>query len=347
MKILVVGNMGYIGPVLGPVLRAHYPEATLTGFDTAYFGHCLVGAPVLPESNYDVQYFGDVRRLQPEVLKGVDAVVYLAAISNDPMGNRFENQTMDINSAAALRIASMAKEAGASHFVFAGSCSVYGAAEGNEARSETSDLNPLTAYARSKVQAEQKLQSLADSKFKVTSLRFSTACGMSPRLRLDLVLNDFVANALVTKSIKIMSDGSPWRPLIHVKDMSRAMAWAVGRDGDDFVAVNVGSKQWNYQIRDLANGVAACLPGVTVQLNPDAQPDKRSYKVDFSKFERLAPNHQPLETLESTVEGLVSGLRAAGFNDPDFRNSGLIRLHILSGHIDSKRLSEELYWQGR
>ncbi|MFQ5450566.1 MAG: NAD-dependent epimerase/dehydratase family protein [Nitrospinaceae bacterium] len=347
MRILITGNMGYIGPSVVQRLRATYPGATLMGYDMGYFAQCLTHAAYLPECRVDVQHFGDVRNFPEDLLPGVDAVVHLAAISNDPMGKAYEEITLDVNYRSSVRIAEMAKAAGVGAFVFASSCSVYGAA-GEGPRTEDSPVNPLTAYAKSKVFTENGLKPLADKNFKVTALRFSTACGMSERLRLDLVVNDFVASAVATKKIVILSDGTPWRPLINIKDMARAMDWAILRDpaeGGDFLAVNIGSKEWNYQIRDLAEAVARVIPGTEVSINPDAQPDKRSYQVDFSLFNRLAPGHQVQYDLLTTVTDLKEGLEAMEFNDPDFRDSPFMRLKMLSKLESSGCLGPDLEWK--
>jgi nucleoside-diphosphate-sugar epimerase len=349
MKILITGNMGYIGPHVVNHLRTIYPDATLIGYDMGYFGASLTDAVVLPEHNLDVQIYGDVRNITADVLAEVDVVIYLSAISNDAMGSRFENVTMEVNHQAAIRIAKMAKIAGAKAYVFASSCSMYGSADGAP-KKEESTLNPLTAYARSKAASEVDLQPLADENFTVTCLRFATACGMSPRLRLDLVLNDFVAGAVSSGKINILSDGSPWRPLIHVKDMARAIEWAVSRNaatGGAFLAVNAGSNAWNYQVKDIAKAVAYAIPGVRVVLNPNAVPDKRSYKVNFDLFAELAPYHQPLYTLEKAVEELQSGLMAMKFADTDFRESLFMRLKLLTKLQDEKYLDKNLEWKSK
>ena len=272
-------------------------------------------------------------------------MVHLAAISNDPMGNRYEQVTLDINHRASVDLARRAKQAGVRRFVFASSCSVYGFAESG-ARDENSPLDPLTAYARSKVFTERELAQLAGPDFQVSCLRFATACGMSERLRLDLVLNDFVASAIASAKILILSDGTPWRPLIHVEDMALAIDWALQRDGTagDYLVVNVGSNEWNYQVKTLAEAVSAEIPGVSVSINKDAQPDKRSYRVDFTKFRSLAPNHQPRVNLAEAIRGLRSGLEAMRFNDPDFRKSSLIRLNTLAAHRAEHRLNDAFQW---
>jgi nucleoside-diphosphate-sugar epimerase len=343
VKILITGNMGYVGPAVIEQLRSSYPDASLIGLDMGYFGPVLSAADALPEARMDVQYFGDVRQPPDEVFRDLDAVVHLAGISNDPMGSRFERVTLDINHRATISLAARAKAAGASRFVFASSCSVYGAAS-EAAKDEDSPVDPLTAYSRSKIAAENDLRPLASKGFSVTALRFATACGMSSRLRLDLVLNDFVAAATASKTIQIMSDGTPWRPLIHIRDMARAIDWAIRRGGEDYLRINVGMDEWNYQVKDLARAVAEAIPGVTIWINPDAGPDKRSYRVDFGRFRRHAADHQPRYTLARTVAELAEGLRRMGFDDPDFRKSRYIRLNFLSGLLDRGLLGEDLAW---
>jgi nucleoside-diphosphate-sugar epimerase len=346
MQILITGNMGYVGPIVVRRLRETHPEATLIGFDTGYFGNCLTSPGILPECRLNCQYFGDVRALPVELLSGVDAVVYLAALSNDPLGNAFEKPTFDINHRAAVVTAQKAKNAGVSAFVFASSCSVYGYAEDGP-RTEASPVNPLTAYAKSKVWTERDLEPLADQNFHVTCLRFATACGMSDRLRLDLVLNDFVAGAVASNKITILSDGTPWRPLIHVQDMARAIDWAIQRHpslGGSHLTVNVGADEWNYQVKDLAEAVAMVIPDVEVSINQHAQPDKRSYKVSFEKFRELAPDYRPQVDLIAAIRELKAGLTAIGFHDENFRQSEFIRLNTLTQLKDQGLLTDALAW---
>ena len=338
--------MGYIGPSVVQRLRTSYPDATLLGLDMGYFANRITNAVIFPECRVDLQYFADIRNFSKDLLKGVDAIVHLAAISNDPMGNKFEEVTYKINFRASIELAKNAKEAGVKSFVYASSCSMYGSAD-DRPRTEDSPLNPLTAYAKSKVFTERDLEKLADNKFKVTSLRFSTACGMSERLRLDLVLNDFVAGAIVSKKITILSDGSPWRPLINIKDMAKAIDWAITRDiteGGEFLAVNVGSDEWNNQVKDLAEAAARVIPDVDVSINENAQPDKRSYRVSFDLFKKLAPNHQPEVDLISTIKELKDGLVAMDFRNSDFRNSKFMRLRVLTDLQDKGLLTDNLEW---
>ncbi|MEA2068386.1 MAG: SDR family oxidoreductase, partial [Verrucomicrobiota bacterium] len=311
-----------------------------------YFAHSLSNAAFLPERKLDRQVFGDIRKFPEELLEGVDAVVDLAAISNDPMGKQFEEVTMDVNYRAAVKLAEMCKRNGVKKFVYASSCSMYGEAS-EYPKKEDDGLNPLTAYARSKVAAEKDLEPLAGDGFTVTCLRFATACGFTARVRLDLVLNDFVAGALVNKEIGILSDGSPWRPMINTKDMARAFEWGVLRDpanGGEFLAVNTGCNEWNNQIKPLADAVASQITGAVASVNPDAVPDKRSYRVNFDLYKSLAPDHQPLCDLESTISEIKDNLEAMEFNDPNFRESLFIRLKVLAKHRANGLLNDNLEW---
>ncbi|MEZ5099309.1 MAG: SDR family oxidoreductase [Thermoleophilia bacterium] len=345
-RILITGNLGYVGPRVVSHLSRALPGAALVGIDAGYFAHGLTGVDALPERALAVQHYADVRAVPDEALAGVDAVVHLAAISNDPIGNKYEDVTLEINHRASVELARRARDAGVRSYVFASSCSVYGTG-GDEARTEASEVAPLTAYARSKVVTERDVQELADDRFVITCLRFATACGWSERLRLDLVLNDFVASAVSTGAIVLLSDGTAWRPLIHVDDMARAIEWGVTRDpanGGPFVAINAGSDAWNYRIRELAEAVGEELEGVRVEIQGGAAADKRSYRVDFGRYRELAPDHQPRVSLQEAVRGLRDGLARMGFADADFRASGLIRLRTLEGLREQGLLDERLAW---
>lgn len=341
--------MGYVGPAVAKQLRASYPNSILVGLDIGYYANCMTSEAAFPERMMDVQYFADIRQFPEKALNGVQAIVHLAAISNDPIGNKFKEVTLDINHRASIDLARKAKRAGVKSFVFASSCSIYGLAD-DSPRAENSPLNPLTAYAESKVIAERDLASLASDEFDVTSLRFSTACGWSDRLRLDLVLNDFVAGAVASGQVTILSDGTPWRPLIDVRDMARAIDWAISRPNSHergFLAVNVGSDEGNYQVRDLAKAVAAEIPGTHVSINKDAQPDKRSYRVNFDLYKKLAPAHQPVVGLRESIQELKAGLESIRFRDGDFRNSYYMRLNILTELRKKGFLNDKLQWSGR
>ena len=345
MRILITGNMGYVGPVVAAHLRARFPEAVLLGYDSGLFADCLTTAEGLPEATaLDAQHFGDVRDLPAELLRGVDAVVHLAAVSNDPMGKTYEEPTDAINARASVRLAALARDAGVRAFVFASSCSIYGFAEGGPRR-EGDPLNPLTAYARSKIATEEALRQQNPGSMVVSCLRFATACGASPRLRLDLVLNDFVACALSSGEISVLSDGTPWRPLIEVRDMALGIEWAIRRgveQGGQVLSVNVGSDAWNLQVRDLAAAVAEAVPGTAVAINRDAPPDRRSYRVDFGLYRELAPAHQPRIALPQAVAGLKETLEGIGFRDWGFREGRYIRLKVLDALVAKGRIGQDL-----
>jgi nucleoside-diphosphate-sugar epimerase len=343
MKILITGNQGYIGPIVAE----HFKNvgATITGLDTGYFDNCSNSELLAPDHFVDYQINKDIRNINESDFKDIDHVVYLSAISNDPMGIEFEVVTNDVNKLCAIKCAELARKVGVKSFVFASSCSVYGAAGDGEIRDENSPLHPVTAYAHSKINAEKELSLLANDTFKITCLRFSTACGFSPRLRLDLVLNDFVSSAILNREIKILSDGSPWRPLIHVKDMARAIEWATIRDNKiNFISLNVGDDRWNYQIKDLAFAVAELIPGTTIKINKDAAPDKRSYKVSFKLLKQLAPDYAPKVTLQEAIEDLTLGINNYLKSGNSFSTIKSIRLAQLRELIKQGFIDKELFW---
>ena len=340
-KVLIIGNLGYIGPVLEGHL---YDKFEVYGYDIGYFSNNYSVENIVNLNNKNkAQYFGDVRNFDSELLNNIDKVVYLAAISNDPMGNSFKTPTLDINQKSALEIASQAKLKGVKDFIFASSCSVYGTG-GSKTKDELSDLEPLTTYAKSKISAEIELEKLTNDEFKVKCLRFATACGFSPRLRLDLVLNDFVASAVLYGKINILSDGTPWRPLINVKDMSRAIEWALNSNNDlpNFLSLNIGSNDWNFTIKDLAISVKEIMPSIEVSINENADPDRRSYKVDFSKFKKLAPEYAPIETISNTILRLKEGIEKMQLKDENFRESHYIRLNKLNFLIENNFVNNKL-----
>ena len=349
MKILITGNMGYVGPGVVKQLRSTRPYAHLVGLDSGFFADALTTTGVLPETVLNEQLFLDIRDVTPEVFQGIDSVVHLAAISNDAIGKLNEQTTYAINCLATLRLAALARQQGVRSFVFASSCSVYGIG-GAQTKTETSRIHPLTAYAHSKAQAELGLRDLAGERFVVTCLRFATACGMSDRLRLDLVLNDFVASAMATGEISILSDGTPWRPLIDVHDMAAAIDWAVERDvenGGPGAVVNTGSNAWNFQVAELAELVAGELGGVKLSVNRHAPADRRSYRVGFDRFSQLAPKHVPRGNIAATIGRLRNGLRAMDFHDADFRQGPWMRLNRLLEHQAAGRLDDQLRWKHR
>jgi nucleoside-diphosphate-sugar epimerase len=338
MKVLITGNLGYIGPYLGRYLKERYPSMILVGLDAGFFFNSITVNDQPIDRFYDVQHYGDVRDLRSDFVKGFDAIVNLAAISNDPMGNQFEKVTDQINRESVIKIAKEAAKQSVKSVVFASSCSMYGAAS-DKPKTENDLTNPLTAYARSKIGVEEGLLNEDLNGTIFTALRFSTACGFTPRTRLDLVLNDFVVSAMNYKKISILSDGTPWRPLIHVHDMCRAIDWAIHRDDiyNNIRSINIGSNNWNYQVKDLARAVADHVGNVEVNINLDAPPDKRSYQVDFSLYEKIAPNHQPVVMLNDAIEDLFMGLQNVKIVEDDFRKSKYIRLQVLQ-HLMSERI---------
>lgn len=343
-KILIVGNLGYIGSELTPYLRKKYPSSQLIGFDIGYFSGCVFSPLEISDYLLDQQIYGDVRAFNFDCLNGVDHVIYLAAISNDPMGNIYANETREINALAAANIAKEAKLRGVKSFVFASSCSIYGAG-GDQIRAENSDLNPLTAYAKSKVEAENLLKPLAESEFIVTCLRFATACGASPRLRLDLVLNDFIVNALVNKKIEILSDGTPWRPLIAVEDMCEALDWASRRpkeSGGNFIAINTGFDEWNFQVKNLAFLVSDAVPGARVSINLDAPPDRRSYRVSFALYNNLSGKNKSKVEIQQVIKKIINSALEVGYSDKNLRESNYIRLNYLKKMMEFDKLNNQL-----
>lgn len=337
MKILMVGGLGYLGPVVSQVMTENLKMDCIDVLDTGWF---LGAAVELKKYKFDQVYIGDKRDLNVSQLEKYDVVIDLAAVSNDPMGNDFEPATIEINAEAAVELAKRAKQAGVRTFIFASSCSIYGAA-GDKARQEGDFKNPLTAYALSKMQAEQGLEPLGNGNFAIKALRFATACGWSPHFRADLVLNDFVLTAKIEGKIEVLSDGTPWRPLIHVKDIGRAVAWACQAKDKGYQAYNVGSNNWTLSIGDLAQQVSEILGVPFIIVNSQGS-DKRSYKVSFDKFEKAAQGWLPEQDLRSAVLEICGKLQPNLRLYKNFRQGNLIRLNILREMAAKGKLSPSL-----
>ena len=341
MRVLVTGHHGYIGSVLAPALREAGHE--VVGLDTFYYRGCDFG----DGSTFEPVLTTDLRDVRPADLEGFDAVVHYAALSNDPLGDFNPNWTYAINRDGTIALARAAREAGARRFVFASSCSMYGAAEGDEALTEAAPLRPLTPYAESKVAAEGALGELAGDDFVPVSMRNATVYGVSPRLRLDIVLNNLIAWAHTTGAIRLQSDGSSWRPLIHVRDVARATL-ALLEAPDEIVqgeAFNIGSDAQNYRIRQLAEIVHDRLPDCEVTFAEGASADPRSYRVDFSKFESAFPHCRLEWTAESGADELARAYEDVGLTFEDFQGHRYIRLGQLRRLLDAHALDAELRWE--
>jgi nucleoside-diphosphate-sugar epimerase len=339
MRVLVTGHNGYIGTVLTPMLQAAGHD--VVGLDTNLFMACQFGdwEERVPNLRKDVR---DVTR---DDLEGFDAVLHLAGLSNDPLGNLDPGLTFEINHRASVRLAQLAKEAGVSRFIFSSSCSNYGAG-GDDFLDENSAFNPVTPYGESKVMVEQDVAPMADDRFSPTFLRNATAYGVSPFLRFDLVLNNLTAWALSTGLVYLKSDGSPWRPIVHIEDISRAFLTVLEapREKVHNQAYNVGRTEDNYRIRELAEIVVATVPNSRVEYAPDAGPDKRNYRVDCSKIQRELPAFQPQWDARKGAVELYEAYIREGVDVNDFEGPRFKRIDHIKGLLASGSLKGDLRW---
>ncbi len=340
MKVLVSGHLGYIGTVLSPMLSEAGHE--VIGLDTDLYAGCTFGGDSLPSFPHIKK---DIRDVQLSDLEGFEAVIHLAALSNDPLGNLNPELTYAINHLASIRLAYMAKEAGIKRFLFSSSCSTYGAA-GDDPIDEGGRFNPVTPYGHSKVLVERGLAKLADDEFSPVYLRNATAYGVSPRLRFDLVLNNLVAWATTTGQIYLKSDGSPWRPLVHVEDIARAFKVILEspREKIHGQAFNVGQTKENYRISELAEVVAGVVPGCEVEYAPGAGPDKRTYRVNCDKIQRFLPGFKPAWDAKKGARELYEAYQQAGIRQGEFEGPRYKRLAHLKKLLKEDLLDASLRW---
>jgi nucleoside-diphosphate-sugar epimerase len=340
MNVLVTGHRGYIGAVLVPMLIEAKHE--LTGLDTDFFAGCdfnggLAHVPAIHK---------DLRDVLAADLKGFDAVIHLAALSNDPLSDLNPECTYEINHRASVRLAGLSKKAGVPRFLFSSSCSLYGLAAGADFLTEDAPFNPVSPYGESKVLVEKDVSRLADDNFSPTYLRNSTAYGVSPRLRADLVVNNLVGFAYTTGEVLIASDGTPWRPLIHVEDICRAFL-AILQAPRELVhnqAFNVGQTEENYQIRDVASMVEEIVPGSRVKYAKGGGPDLRCYRVNCDKIARTLPEFRPQWTVRRGIEQLYNAYRDRALTVEEFTGTHYVRLKHLSALLGTSRLDSSLRW---
>jgi nucleoside-diphosphate-sugar epimerase len=342
MRVLVTGHNGYIGSVMVDVLvRAGHD---VVGMDTYLFEECTLGA----ERAQVPGVRADVRDVDASALSGFDAVIHLAALSNDPLGNLNPQITYDINHLASVRLARLAREAGVERFLFASSCSLYGVAANDGLLTEDAAFNPITPYGESKVLVERDVSQLATDRFSPVFLRNATAYGMSPRLRADVVVNSLVGYAFTTGEIFIQSDGTPWRPLVHVEDISNAFL-AVLEAPRDLIhnrAFNVGRSQENYQIREIAEMILAVVPGSRVTYAPGGTPDPRCYRVNCDELARTLPSFQPRWTVADGVRELYEAYRREDLTFDTFVGAGsrYLRLKQLQRLKERGLVDDQLRW---
>ncbi len=340
MKILVTGHLGYIGTVMVPLLLAEGHE--IVGLDSDLFRECIFGdfTPDVPHVNKDI------RDVESSDLRGFDAVIHLAALSNDPLGDLNPKITYEINYESSIRLAEKAKKAGVKKFIFSSSCSIYGTSEGRVVN-ENSNLNPLTVYAKSKVMAEKEISKITDSSFSPTFLRSATAYGVSPKLRSDLVVNNLVGWAYLTGKILLKSDGEAWRPLVHIEDISKAFISVLHAETSKVnnQIFNVGKTEENYRVIDIAKTVNQIVPNSTVEFAEGAEPDKRSYRVDFSKIKTRLPTFKPTWTIKKGVEELYKAFIEYGMKMESLEGPMFKRVKHLQQLMEKGQVNSTLKWK--
>jgi len=339
MRVLVTGHKGYIGTVMVPMLQQAGHD--VVGIDSDLYAQCTFGKGFDEIENMEK----DVRHVEASELEGFDAIIHLAGLSNDPLGDLNPDLTMEINHQASVRLAKLAKEVGVERFLFSSSCSNYGAA-GENLIDETGAFNPVTPYGVSKVKVEQDVAKLGDDKFCPVFFRSATAYGVSPRLRFDLVLNNLVAWAYTTGKVHIKSDGTPWRPIVHIEDISRAFTAVLPAPRDVVFnqAFNVGVIDENYRVSELADIVKETVPGCEIEYAKDAGPDKRCYRVDCSKLPRMVPEFKPQWTARKGARELYDTFKKTDLRLEEFEGPKYMRIAHIKKLIDEGRLDKSLFW---
>ncbi|ARX88566.1 MULTISPECIES: NAD-dependent epimerase/dehydratase family protein [Streptomyces] len=339
MRVLLTGHQGYLGTVMAPVLKAAGHE--VVGLDSGLFADCVLGPAPADPPGPGV----DLRDVTAEHVAGVDAVIHLAALSNDPLGSLAPELTYDINHHASVRLARLAREAGVRRFLYASTCSVYGAAGGDELVAEDAPLRPVTPYAESKVRVEDDLHALADGDFSPVYMRNATAFGYSPRLRADIVLNNLVGHALLSGEVLVMSDGTPWRPLVHAADIARAFTAALGapREAVHDRAFNIGSEVNNVTVAEIAEQVAEAVSGSKVVITGETGADPRSYRVDFSRFRDAIPGFDCEWTVKRGALELADAYQKFGLTREDFERR-FTRLAVLRAASEAGAVDDTLRW---
>ncbi|MFI7152639.1 NAD-dependent epimerase/dehydratase family protein [Nonomuraea sp. NPDC050022] len=337
MRVLLTGHQGYLGTVMSPVLAAAGHE--VTGLDSGLFADCVLGPRPQDPQGLAV----DLREVPAEALAGFDAVVHLAALSNDPLGSLAPELTYDINYHASVRLARLAREAGVRRFLYASTCSVYGAAGGDDLVTEEAPLRPVTPYAESKVRVEDEVLKLADADFTPVFLRNATAFGFSPRLRADIVLNNLVGHAHLSGEVRVLSDGTPWRPLVHALDIADAFAAALvaPREAVHAEAFNVGTEQNNVTVAGIAATVVEAVPGATLAITGETGADPRSYRVDFSRIRAALPGYEARRSVKEGALELIDAYRRHGLTREGFERR-FTRLARLSDRQAAGTVDERL-----
>ncbi|WP_030183144.1 NAD-dependent epimerase/dehydratase family protein [Streptomyces violaceorubidus] len=340
MRVLLTGHQGYLGTVMAPVLTAAGHE--VVGLDAGLFADCVLGPAPADPPGLRV----DLRDLTAEHVAGVDAVIHLAALSNDPLGSLAPELTYDINHHASVRLARLARDAGVQRFLYASTCSVYGAAGGGDLVTEDAPLRPVTPYAESKVRVEDDLHALSDGDFSPVYMRNATAFGYSPRLRADIVLNNLVGHALLSGEVLVLSDGTPWRPLVHAADIARAFAAALvaPRGAVHDRAFNIGSEVNNVTVAEIAEEVAAAVSGSKVVITGETGADPRSYRVDFSRFRSAIPGFDCEWTVQQGALELADAYRKHGLTREDFEQR-FTRLAVLRAATAAGAVDDTLRWR--